>query len=236
MLMDMRSGMMRCMDIRAVIFDRDNTLVYFDSAAIATLEARVAAAAPALPPGAAAAHWSAWPGPWPRAVEDEPGFWRAFWAELAARYILTDATAAALLEIGAFYHTCFTAFPDATPCLRALRARGLRLAVLTNFELPSIDQTLRYAGLDPAWFSALLSSATIGAYKPDPGAYLTAAAALGLDPVECAFVDDLPENVAAACALGMRGVLLDRARACTSGAIERVDDLHGLVARLALPR
>jgi putative hydrolase of the HAD superfamily len=224
------------MDIRAVIFDRDNTLVYFDAAATAALEARVGAAAPTLPPGAAAAHWAAWPGPWPRAVDDEPAFWHAFWYQLAADYTLADASVVALLEIGAFYHTCFTSFPDATPCLRALRARGLRLAVLTNFELPSIDQTLRNAGLDPAWFSALLSSAAIGVYKPDPSAYLAAAAALELDPAECMFVDDLPENVAAACAIGMRGVLLDRARAHPSGTIERVDDLHGLAALLAMPR
>src|SRR5262245_45650277 len=121
--------MIRCMNIQAVIFDRDNTLVYFDAAATAELEARVEVAAPTLPQGAAAAHWSAWPGPWPRSVDDEPAFWRAFWAQLAARYTLTNATAEALLEIGAFYHTCFSAFPDATPCLRTLRARGLHLAV-----------------------------------------------------------------------------------------------------------
>jgi putative hydrolase of the HAD superfamily len=223
------------MDIRAVIFDRDNTLVYFDTAAIAALEARVAAAAPALPPGAAAVHWSAWPGPWPRAATDEPAFWHAFWAQLAAHYTLTDATTAALREIGAFYHTCFTAFPDATPCLRALYARGLQLAVLTNFELPSIDQTLRNAGLDPTWFNALLCSATIGVYKPNPDAYLATAAALELDPAECAFVDDLPVNVAAACAVGMRGVLLDRTHAHTSSSLERVDDLHGLIDLLTLP-
>jgi putative hydrolase of the HAD superfamily len=107
--------------------------------------------------------------------------------------------------------------------------------VLTNFELPSIDQTLQNAGLDPTWFSALLCSAAIGVYKPDPAAYLAAAAALGLDPAACAFVDDLPENVAAACATGMRGILLDRARAHTSSALERVDGLHGLVDLLTPP-
>jgi len=224
------------MDIRAVIFDRDNTLVRFDPAAVAVLEARLAAAAPELPPSAAAAHWEAWPGPWPRSVDDEPAFWRAFWGQLAARYTLADATVVALLEIGAFYHTCFTSFTDAAPCLRLLRAHGLHLAVLTNFELPSIDQTLRNAGLNPAWFTALLSSAAIGVYKPNPSAYFAAAAALALDPGQCAFVDDLPENVTAACAIGMRGILLDRARVHTSGTIERVDDLHGLIALLAMPR
>jgi FMN phosphatase YigB (HAD superfamily) len=107
--------------------------------------------------------------------------------------------------------------------------------VLTNFELPSIDQTLRHAGLDPAWFSALLCSIAIGVYKPDPNAYRAAAAALELAPAECAFVDDLPENVAAACAIGMRGILLDRRHAHTSSALERIDDLHGLIDLLMRP-
>ena len=236
MLMDVRSGMIRSMDIRAVIFDRDNTLVYFDTAATAALEARVAAAAPTLPPGAAAAHWSAWSGPWPRAADDEPAFWHTFWAQLAARYCLSGATVTALYEIGAFYHTCFAAFPDTISCLHALVERGFNLAVLTNFELPSVDQTLRHAGLDPAWFGALLCSASIGFYKPDPRAYLTAATALGLEPAECAFVDDLPTNVVAACAIGMRGILLDRARAHTSSTLERIEGLNDLVDLLALAR
>lgn len=198
------------MNIRAVIFDRDNTLVRFNTAAIAELEARVAAAAPGLPPGAAIEHWQRWPGPWPRTPDDEPAFWQAFWAALARAHQLHEGAAGTLEQIGAFYHTCFTAYPDTLDCLRDLRARGLRLAVLTNFELPSIHQTLRHAGIDPALFDTLLSSASLGAHKPDPRAYLAAAEALGLPATACAFVDDLPENVQAARAVGMRAWLIDR--------------------------
>jgi 2-haloalkanoic acid dehalogenase type II len=216
------------MNIQAVIFDRDNTLVRFDEDAVALLEARVAAVATAIPLGAAAAHWEAWPGPWPRSEAEEPRFWRAFWSSLAARYQLPAATVAALLEIGAFYHSCFVAYPDTAACLRSLRERGLRLAVLTNFELPSIGPTLQRAGLDPRWFTALLSSAILGVYKPDPRAYLAAAAALGLPPNACAFVDDLPANVRAANAVGMRGVLIERQGLPMPGAIERIEDLSSL--------
>jgi putative hydrolase of the HAD superfamily len=222
------------MDIRAVIFDRDNTLVRFEPAVVAALEARVTTIAPSIPPGAAAAHWTTWPGPWPRFDVDEPKFWNLFWNSFAARYGLHNAATAALNEIGAFYHTCFSAFPDAAPCLRALRERGLRLAVLTNFELPSIHLTLRHAGLEPAWFAALLSSSTVGVRKPDPRAYRAALDALGLLPHQCVFVDDLPVNVEAAGALGMRGVLLDRSGAASPESVERVGDLHDLTARLTL--
>src|SRR5439155_9269799 len=160
----------------------------------------------------------------PRAIDQEPAFWQVFWGRLAAQYQLPADTIAALHEIGAFYHTCFTAFPDTLDCLAALRARGVRLAILTNFELPSIHLTLQSAGLDPTWFSVLLSSATTGFPKPDARAYLAAAAALGLPPAACAFVDDLEKNVEAAQAIGMYGWLLDRTGVAPTSTLPH---LHG---------
>lgn len=222
------------MSTHAVIFDRDNTLVRSDQTAIEALNTRIATIAPTLPSGVAAAHWAAWPGPWPRSEREEPDFWCAFWSTLAARYNLSGDITLALQQVGAFYHTCFVAFPDAARCLSALRSRGLRLAVLTNFELPSIHLTLQHAGLDPRWFTALLSSSACGAPKPNPHAYRAAAAALGVAPGDCLFVDDLVVNVEAACAVGMRGVLLDRR--CASGppsSIECVHDLDGIVDLVA---
>ena len=200
----------QAMSIQAVIFDRDNTLLRFDRAAMAAIERQIAALAPQLPAGAAAAHWMEWPGPWPRTAADEPGFWRAFWRSLAERHAIPATTASALESIGGFYHTCFAAFPDARACVEELRGRGLRLAVLTNFVLPSVDRALAHAGLDPRWFDALVSSAALGAYKPDPRAYHAVLAALALAPASCLLVDDLPENVAGARDAGMRAVLLDR--------------------------
>lgn len=221
-------------NIQAVIFDRDNTLMHFDTAAGIAIETRIAAAAPTLPSGAAGNHWLAWPGPWPRAIDDEPAFWQMFWDRLAVQHQLPANTVAALHEIGAFYHTCFTAFPDTLACLTALRSRGARLAILTNFELPSIHLTLQNAGIDPSWFSVLLSSATTGFPKPDARAYLAAAAALNLPPTACAFVDDLVMNVEAAQAIGMQGWLLDRSGAAPARTPRRIRDLHELTTLLTI--
>jgi FMN phosphatase YigB (HAD superfamily) len=220
------------MNIQAVIFDRDNTLMHFDAAAAAAIEARIAAAVPTLPSGAAGKHWMAWPGPWPRTIDQEPAFWQAFWNQFATQYQLPAGTVATLHEIGRFYHTCFIAFPDTLACLTALRARGVRLAILTNFELPSIHLTLQNAGIEPSWFSVLLSSTTIGFPKPDARAYQAAAAALDLPPTACAFVDDLATNVEAAQALGMRGWLLDRAGTAPASASPHIRDLYQLTAQL----
>jgi putative hydrolase of the HAD superfamily len=222
------------MNIQAVIFDRDNTLMRFDTAAAAAIEARIAAAAPMLPPGAVGRHWLAWPGPWPREIDHEPAFWQIFWGRLAEQHQLPIDTVAALHEIGGFYHTCFTAFPDTLACLIALRSRGVRLAILTNFELPSIHLTLQNAGIDPSWFAVLLSSATTGFPKPDARAYLAAAAALDLPPSDCAFVDDLAANVEAAQALGMRGWLLDRTGTASTSALPQIRELDELITLLTI--
>jgi putative hydrolase of the HAD superfamily len=223
------------MNIRAVIFDRDNTLLHFDPTAVTAIEARIAEVAPTLPPSAVSLYWTMWPGPWPRTAHAEPAFWRAFWDGLARQYQLPQHEITALEQIGTFYHTCFAAFPDASACLAQLRARSLRLAVLTNFELPSVDLTLQHAGLDSSLFDVLLSSASIGFHKPDPRAYLAVADALHLPASECAFVDDLPENVEAARALGMTAWLLDREYKAGPGLTFRIHNLYDLANLLRLP-
>jgi putative hydrolase of the HAD superfamily len=199
------------MSITTVVFDRDNTLLAFDRSAVARLERQVAQAAPHLPAGAASAQWLQWTGPWPHTAAEEPAFWHTFWRTFAERQALTADATSTLLAIGDFYHTCFAAFPDALPCITALQERRLRLAVLTNFELPSIDRTLAHAGLDPRHFDALVSSAAAGVQKPDPRAYQAVLAALGEPAAACLMVDDLPGNVEGARSVGMRAVLLDRA-------------------------
>ena len=214
--------------ILAVIFDRDNTLTRFDSAAIAARNMRYAAIAPALPAGAVMEQWLNWDGPWPDSAQEEPAFWAMFWDTLAARYQLPSSVARALEVAGSTYYSDFAAFPDALGCLRSLQARGLRLAVLTNFEMPSVALALQHAGIDPAWFSVLLSSSMLGRSKPDPRTYLAAADALGLAPNACLFVDDILENVEGACAVGMRGVWLDRRAVAAQAQIERIHNLSSL--------
>jgi putative hydrolase of the HAD superfamily len=196
--------------IAAVIFDRDHTLLHFDLPAIARLEQRIHSLAPEIPLGATAAHWKSWPGPWPQTIADEQAFWGRFWASLSQMYQVPPERSVALHAIGPFYHTCFSAYPDTIACLQVLRQRGLRLAVLTNFELPSIHLTLEHVGIEPGWFDALISSASLGLWKPDPQTYLIAAQALGVAPAACLFIDDIEENVAGARAVGMRGMLIDR--------------------------
>jgi putative hydrolase of the HAD superfamily len=222
--------------VRAVGFDRDKTLVHFDPAALGALEAEIAAIAPSLPPGATTSHWISWQGPWPRAAADEPQFWVAFWGALAEQYALGDARRERLIAVGARYHTCFRAFDDTQACLDILCRAGLRLAILTNFELPSVDRTLSQAGIDPRVFAVLLSSATLSAPKPEPAAFHALLAAVDLPASACVFVDDLPENAAGAAAIGMHAVLLDRDNRHSTWPGTRITTLAELPALLGLAR
>ncbi|GAB4190425.1 MAG: HAD family phosphatase [Roseiflexaceae bacterium] len=213
------------MPINAVVFDRDHTLIQPSSEAITAFERHLAQIAPALPFAAISAHWQGWPGPWPVQPAEEPGFWDSFWETLARRHEITPEGMQALRDIGAFYHTTFESFPDALPCLEALRAQGLRLAVLTDFELPSIDLTLRNAGIDPSWFDVLINSSMLGVQKPNPKAYQTVLGALGLPAGECLFIDDKAANVRGALAVGMHGVVIDRDGLLADPEIGRISSL-----------
>jgi HAD superfamily hydrolase (TIGR01509 family) len=206
------------MKLQAVIFDRDNTLIHFAPEYVAVLDQQIAAIAPSLPKQAAMHYWMSWQGAWPRRVEEEPAFWHEFWGRFAERYDLSLATGQRLSqEVGALYHTVFAAYPDALPTLQTLYQAGLKLAVLTNFELPSIDRTLAHAGLDPTLFAVLLSSGATGYWKPDTRAYEAMLEALHLPAAACVFVDDLPENVASARSMGMHAYLIDRAASVDVG-------------------
>ena len=57
-------------------------------------------------------------------------------------------------------------------------------------------------------FDHVLESWRIGSRKPEAGAYEIAQETLGVEAVDCVFVDDQPVNVAAAEALGMNGILV----------------------------
>lgn len=217
------------MTIQAVVFDRDHTLIYPARASMNERVKYLMQVAPELPPSAPLDHWASWPGPWPKTAEEEPDFWKTYWSAFNTRYQVSPEILALLHDLSIAYHTHFAAYPETERCLSALRQRGIRLAVLTNFELPSIDRPLSYAGLDPSWFEVLVNSSMLGVVKPDPRAYRLVLDALKLPAEVCLFIDDKPVNVQAAQSVGMRGVLIDRDNAYPDSVGERVTNLDELV-------
>ncbi len=100
-------------------------------------------------------------------------------------------------------------FRDVRPTLRELRARGYRLAVVSNWE-PSLSITLEHLGVS-RYFETVVTSAVEGIWKPDLRLFQIALARLKVPPEATLCVgDQLSRDVEPAQAAGITGVLLDR--------------------------
>lgn len=92
----------------------------------------------------------------------------------------------------------------------ALRARGVRTAILSNMG----DTVLRAMEREFDWlarFDVLVWSYQLRMAKPDPAIYRYTLGKLGTAPAETLFVDDRPENVRAAAELGLHALLFTTA-------------------------
>jgi putative hydrolase of the HAD superfamily len=103
------------------------------------------------------------------------------------------------------------AMEGAHALLELLRARGLRLAVLTNGSHGLLERKLEALGIEEH-LDAVVSAVDAGHPKPQPAAYTAVADALGLPASGLAMVGDHPEwDVAAPLRAGYAaGVWLDR--------------------------
>ena len=85
-----------------------------------------------------------------------------------------------------------------------LATAGYRLALLSNMPAEVAEVV---AGLPvAAHFEHCLFSSSLGWVKPQPECYRAALAILGASQADVVFLDDRPENVAGARALGIRSV------------------------------
>lgn len=95
------------------------------------------------------------------------------------------------------------AYPEAKPALEALRAAGLRLAVLSNGSPRMLATAGEAAGL-AALLDAVLSVEEVGIYKPHPSVYRLALDSLRLWPNEILFVSANGWDACGAKAAGLR--------------------------------
>ena len=103
----------------------------------------------------------------------------------------------------------FRAFADAAPALAELRRMGLRLVCVSNWDyaLPSVLERVGLLGR----LDSVVTSAAVGARKPDARAFEAALAAAGCGAAEALHVgDSATEDVAGARAAGIRALRIDR--------------------------
>ncbi|HKX27273.1 MAG TPA: HAD-IA family hydrolase [Blastocatellia bacterium] len=100
-------------------------------------------------------------------------------------------------------------YDDVVPALKALKARGLRLAVLSNFDR-RLERLLRELELD-GYFDAIYISSRMGAAKPDPLIFREALARQQLRPSQALHIgDSRREDFEGAAAAGIKPILIER--------------------------
>jgi putative hydrolase of the HAD superfamily len=86
---------------------------------------------------------------------------------------------------------CWRVFEDVLPALKELRARGLRLGVISNWDdrLRPLLERLHLA----RWFEVIVISCEVGSTKPSPAIFHAAARQFGLSPADFLHVGDSAE-------------------------------------------
>jgi len=162
----------------------------------------------------------------------ERGWWRAV-VERVTR------AAGGVPEFDAYFDRLFAhyasapawrVYPEVPEVLAALRARGLALAVVSNFDsrLPPLLDAL---GLGP-FFDAVVCSGAVGAAKPDGAIFAHALAALGVEASEALHIGDSRVNdYDGARAAGIEALLVDRGT--TARGSGTIPDLRGILDHVA---
>jgi putative hydrolase of the HAD superfamily len=156
----------------------------------------------------------------------------------AARLPLGPLTEALLASLR------FRPYPEVPEVLRALRAAGKRLVVVSNWDV-SLHAVLDETGLAPL-LDGVVTSAELGRAKPDPAALLRGLELAGVTAREALHVGDSVEHdVAGAQAAGVEPLLLVRTAETARGlpapdgsvaapaGVRQIATLRPLVALLA---
>ncbi|RAI30947.1 haloacid dehalogenase type II, partial [Rhodoplanes serenus] len=102
------------------------------------------------------------------------------------------------------------AYADARATLDALKARGVRTAILSNGTLRMLAGVVEAAGLGDA-LDAVLSVEAVRLYKPRPEVYQMVLDTFAVAPRDVVFVSSNRWDVMGAAAFGFRAVWINRA-------------------------
>jgi putative hydrolase of the HAD superfamily len=135
-----------------------------------------------------------------RAELDGTTYWQKVAAALGLSFPAPQVAELIRLDTASWLHLC-----DGTvTLLKDLAAAGYRLALLSN--APADFAEVMAEQPVARFFEHLAFSCYLGAAKPEPACYQAVLGMLGARPADVVFIDDRPENIAGAAALGIRGV------------------------------
>jgi HAD superfamily hydrolase (TIGR01509 family) len=127
-------------------------------------------------------------------------------AELEARLgrsLPPDFVPAFRARIAQAFRTRLKPVEGAVALIEALAAGPRSICVASSGPPEKIELSLSLTGLWPFFRGRIFSSYEVGSWKPDPGLFLHAAAAMGIAPADCAVVEDSLPGIQAGLAAGM---------------------------------
>lgn len=139
------------------------------------------------------------------------------------------------LNMAARFREGLDEIPGAMALLQRLQAMSTPFAIGTNGPREKAEITLGVTGLRAFFGERLFCAPEVGSFKPEPGLFLHAAAALGVTPSACGVVEDSLPGIQAGLAAGMQVFSLHRRQGLPAEVADRVqfiDDLHQLHAWL----
>jgi len=210
------------MTYRAIFFDDFGTLILWEELEPHLyLSQRLARVGLNAPPEKVARILKRWEGYLAEKIEREPGFAtlarernRPFW-DYFYTYLLREAGIGGDLSryITGMYEgflddeSLYYPDPEALELLPRLRSRGLILGMISNAPKP-LDGLCERMGLA---LDLIVTSAEVGAEKPDPAIFQAALKKAGVKPEEAVYVgDDYNNDVQGAERAGLKALLLDR--------------------------
>lgn len=204
------------MKYKAIFFDRDNTLTYFNPEKDQWR-------------GEIISSWSGRPfeltyektmelfnkasegrTPWYKNLDDERAFFRRYYKYMLTGEGVTEQVdeRAELLFGELWCNNDRLLFPETVDVLEYFRSHGYRMGVISDTS-PSLEYSLRQLGI-AEYFSSFTASSLVGAGKPSPIIYQAALDSLGVTAQESIYVDDYAPEADGAGALGFTAFLIDR--------------------------
>ena len=228
------------MKFKAVFFDRDNTLTYYNPEKVNWQNEVISS-------------WSGKPlelpyektmglfakaaegrKPWYKNIEDEKAFFRRYYQYLLIGEGVKEQIEerADLLFRELWCNNDRLLFPEAVGVLEYFHQRGFQMGVISDTS-PSLEYSLQQLGI-AKYFSSFTASSLVGAGKPSPVIFNAALDSLGVTAEESIYVDDYPPEADGARALGFTSFLIDR-KAETAGewTITSLQELISFVETMA---
>lgn len=166
--------------------------------------------------------------------EGARGWWRRFLGRLCELAEVPPPSPFAAAELfDRFAHAAaWEIYPDVLPCFTELRAQGLSLAVISNWDerLPTLLERL---GLLP-FFDVVMISSAVGREKPDARIFHEALRRFGIAPASLLHVgDSRRDDLEGALACGIAALLLERRG--TAGGIASLAEIAARIAPAGAP-